>query len=57
MKRANQASKDALSREGVLATRIRAGGGPFDAASLARSYALPVERVREIITRNGGSHA
>lgn len=57
MKRATQASKDALNREGVLAYRVRAGGGPFDAVSLSRSYALPVDRVREIIIRNGGSHA
>ena len=35
----------------------RAGGSPFDAASLSRSYAVPVERVRQIIIRNGGSHA
>lgn len=58
MKRGSaQAAKDALAREGTLALRIRAGGGPFDAASLSRSYAVPIDRVREIITRNGGSHA
>lgn len=52
-----QASKDALAREGALAARIVAGGGPFDAASLSRSYGVPIERARQIITRNGGSHA
>ncbi len=58
MKRTSaQAAKDALAREGTLATRIRAGGGPFDPASPSRSYAVPIERVREIITRNGGSYA
>lgn len=57
MKRTAQPSKDDLRREGLLAERIRAGGGPFDAASLSRSYAVPVERVRQIITRNGGSYA
>lgn len=55
--RSSKAAKLEIEREGVLANRIRAGGGPFNAASLSRSYALPVERVREIITRNGGSHA
>jgi hypothetical protein len=52
-----QAAKDALAREGTLAARIRAGGGPFDPTSLSRSYAVPVDRVREIIIRNGGSYA
>lgn len=53
----NRSAKDALAREGALATRIRAGGGPFDPTSLSRSYAVSVDRVREIITRHGGSYA
>jgi hypothetical protein len=56
MSQSTKVSKDALAREGVLASRVRAGG-LLDAESLAKSYAIPVDRVRQIITRNGGSHA
>ena len=53
--KATKAAKEATKREGVLAEHIRARKpGPFDAASLARSFALPVARVAQIITRNGG---
>jgi hypothetical protein len=57
VKRADKAAREALAREGVLASHIRASAGPFDAPSLSRSYAVPVERVRAILIRNGGSHA
>ncbi|MEA1083232.1 hypothetical protein SFC76_03080 [Sphingomonas sp. CD22] len=55
--RSSKIAKEETRREGVLADRVRAGGSPFDPASLARSYALPVDRGREIITRNGGRYA
>jgi hypothetical protein len=53
--RLTKARQDELSREGILATHVRACSGPLNAGSLARSYALPLERVQQIISRNGGS--
>lgn len=55
--RSSKVAKEETRREGVLAARIRAGGSPFDAASLARSYAVPLDRVHAIIVRNGGTYA
>jgi hypothetical protein len=47
---------DEVRREGVLAAHVQANPGHFDIATLARSYALPAERVAQIVKRNGGSH-
>jgi hypothetical protein len=55
--RAEKAQREGLQREGALADHVRANPGTFSASSLARSYALPIARVEQIITRNGGSHA
>jgi len=55
--RKTQAAADQVAREGHLAAHVRAAPGPFNAESLSRSYAVPVDRARQIITRNGGSHA
>lgn len=54
--RSLKAQAETIKREGILATHIRACTGPHNAASLARSYNLPADRVAQIITRNGGSH-
>jgi len=53
--RQSKVQADEVRREGVLATHVRDKPGPFDPASLARSYALGVDRVRQIIRSNGGS--
>jgi len=53
--RQTKARTEELKREEILATHIRACRGPLSAASLSRSYNLPLDRVRQIITRNGGS--
>lgn len=44
-----------LRAEGILAEHVAAAPKHFDAATLARSYALPAERVRQIVKRNGGT--
>lgn len=44
-----------LYAEGVLAAHVAANPKHFDTATLARSYALPAERVRQIVKRNGGT--
>jgi len=49
-----KARDEVLRREGILATHVRNRAG-LNAASLAQSYALPLERVQQIISRNGGS--
>jgi N-acetyl-gamma-glutamylphosphate reductase len=51
-----KAQKAELRAEGILAAHIVANPGHFDTATLARSYALPVERVAQIVKRNGGTH-
>lgn len=56
MKRADKAQREALHREGVLAEHVKACIGPLNIETLARSYALPAERVLQIVKRNGGSH-
>lgn len=53
---ATKAQQAQLRAEGVLAAHVRANPKHFDIATLARSYALPVERVRQIVKRNGGTH-
>lgn len=55
--RLSKEAKAVLQREGVLAEHIRAKRGDFNPETLSRSYGLPVDRVRQIITRNGGSYA
>ncbi|MBD8733921.1 hypothetical protein [Sphingomonas sp. CFBP 13706] len=57
MKRTDKAQLEALRREGVLADHVKASIGPLNIETLARSYALPAERVLAIVKRNGGSHA
>ena len=57
MSRAVKAQCEALQREGVLAGHVLSSKGPFNIETLARSYALPAERVAQIVKRNGGSHA
>jgi hypothetical protein len=57
MKRADKAQREALHREGVLAQHVLSSTGPLNIDTLARSYALPAERVLQIVKRNGGSHA
>lgn len=52
--RETKARAEEIKREGILATHVRQRTG-LDANSLARSYALPVARVLDIIKRNGGS--
>lgn len=52
--RQTKAQTDAIKREGILATHIRACTGILNPITLSQSYALPVERVRQIIARNGG---
>jgi hypothetical protein len=52
-----KAQKAQLRAEGVLASHVAANPGPFNIETLARSYALPAERVAQIVKRNGGSHA
>ena len=56
MSRADKAQREALHREGVLADHVKASIGPLNIETLARSYALPAERVLQIVKRNGGSH-
>jgi hypothetical protein len=53
--RQTKARTEEIKREGILATHVRACSGPFNAGSLAKSYALPLDRVQQIISRNGGS--
>lgn len=57
MKRNAKAQREALEREGVLAGHVLSSTGPFNIETLARSYALPAERVAHIVKRNGGSRA
>lgn len=57
MKRTDKAQREALQREGVLAAHVQSSTGPLNIDTLARSYALPAERVLAIVKRNGGSHA
>lgn len=52
-----KAQQAQLRAEGVLAAHVAAKPGPFNIETLARSYALPAERVAQIVKRNGGSHA
>ncbi|TCQ04092.1 hypothetical protein [Sphingomonas sp. PP-CC-3A-396] len=52
-----KAQKAQLFAEGVLASHVAKNPGPFNIETLARSYALPAERVAQIVKRNGGSHA
>lgn len=50
-----KAQKEALIRTSALVDHITARiPGPFDAASLSRSYAVPIDRVTSIITKHGG---
>jgi len=56
MSRASTKEREALQREGVLAAHVRASPGHFNTATLARSYALPAERVAQIVKRNGGTY-
>jgi hypothetical protein len=57
VKHSDKAQREALQREGVLAAHVKSRTGPFNIETLARSYALPAERVAQIVKRNGGSHA
>lgn len=57
MKTSVKAQQATLQREGVLAAHVKSKTGPFNIETLARSYALPAERVAQIVKRNGGSHA
>lgn len=53
--RSLKAGAEALKREGILADHIKTRlPGPFDAASLARSFAIDATRVTQIISRHGG---
>lgn len=52
---ATKAQKAQLRAEGILAAHVAANPKQFDIATLARSYALPAERVRQIVKRNGGT--
>lgn len=50
-----KAQKEGLARVEALVAHIRAKApGPFDAASLSRSYAVPAAQVAAIITKHGG---
>lgn len=50
-----KAQKDEAKRAAALADHIRSSTpGPFDAASLSRSYALSAAQVSAIITKHGG---
>lgn len=54
--RLTKARTEGIKREGILAAHVR-GRKDLNAGSLAQSYALPLDRVRQIISRNGGSCA
>lgn len=57
MSRASTKEREMVQREGVLAAHVRASpSASFNTATLARSYALPAERVAQIVKRNGGTH-
>lgn len=54
--REQKARAASLKAEGVLASHIKQSPGPFNIDTLARSYALPAERVAQIVKRHGGSN-